>query len=300
MIGALPGKMAEIDAILPLCKRVQGSWSTGDAESDFSAWLYQSTVRQIHEETGAGQYGSSASDYYYDALGKLIFYHDEKQSAIVDPPRPPKVQKVEISAWFDTDGTVVWTKKTADGKPIEMDQFEIPGAVQRERELRDIAESDAAQRAQPKAAVTRVAFENPDSASRVNAIFAVPISDVTEYAGRGLNYQELHTAEMLGVTNSWCQGKSFDTRVDWHYLTEGGKKFRGLIPITCRSAALLFRIYGTGKPETRQVEYNGKVRTEEVPALNLNNSRKVLRFQDVAQDFHMGCVDKLCPGDPLP
>jgi hypothetical protein len=112
----------EIDKDLNDLEVRNGSFSTDDATSKFTAWIDAGEVRRIEENLNLGEYGNSRILYYFHR-NALFFYHELAQRS--GAGRVGGGEIVERDFAFDSYGQLVENRKVIQGRSAPIEDYEL-------------------------------------------------------------------------------------------------------------------------------------------------------------------------------
>jgi hypothetical protein len=122
MVNALKGSL----------RQVEGTVTTGDTTSIFTAWVDEKKIYLIREEWQSGPDGAlsqGVSSYYLNG-GKLIVY--ESRNSLRDPGRiTSEPTTVDIEFLYSPTGELVASRKAVNGHAAKPEGKEIDGARRR-------------------------------------------------------------------------------------------------------------------------------------------------------------------------
>jgi len=116
-----------------------GRLQLGDASSQFVAVYDAGVLRMIEERSEFGDYGSGTARYYLDTTGTLFLYDARDERTIADPAGAGAREITELSMVFESDGRMVVSRKTVDGRVQPVQAEEIDAAVSHLQALRQAA-----------------------------------------------------------------------------------------------------------------------------------------------------------------
>jgi hypothetical protein len=113
-----------------------GRLQVGDASSQFVAVYDAGVLRMIEERSEFGDYGSGTARYYLDTTGTLFLY-DARDERAVEGAGAREV--TELSMVFESNGRMVASRKTVDGRVQPVQAEEIDAALSHLQALRQTA-----------------------------------------------------------------------------------------------------------------------------------------------------------------
>jgi hypothetical protein len=117
-------------------RSVPGRLQVGDASSQFVAVYDAGVLRMIEERSEFDDYGSGTARYYLDTTGTLFLY-DARDERAVNGAGAREV--TELSMVFESNGRMVASRKTVDGRVQPVQAEEIDAAVSHLQALRQTA-----------------------------------------------------------------------------------------------------------------------------------------------------------------
>jgi hypothetical protein len=116
-----------------------GRLQVDDASSQFVAVYDGGVLRMIEERSEFGDYGSGTARYYLDTTGTLFLYDARDERAVTDAAGVGAREITELSMVFESDGRMVASRKTVDGRVQPVETEEIDAAVAHLKALRQAA-----------------------------------------------------------------------------------------------------------------------------------------------------------------
>jgi hypothetical protein len=133
---------AEIEGRRADLRRVAGRLTTGDSNTSFEAYYDGNALRHVAETTGYGSPGKGRRRYYLDSTGVLFYYHAEDERGVTQAGgQQPDGSSIHIV--FDSAGNVRASEKRLNGRPTELLDSDVRGALARLGALRQAAEAGA-------------------------------------------------------------------------------------------------------------------------------------------------------------
>ncbi len=113
-----------------------GRLQASDASSQFVAVYDAGVLRMIEERSELGDYGSGTARYYLDTTGTLFLYDAREERGVTGAGAR---EITELSMVFESDGRMVGSRKTVDGRVQPVRTEEIDAAVGHLKALRQAA-----------------------------------------------------------------------------------------------------------------------------------------------------------------
>jgi hypothetical protein len=116
-----------------------GRLQVGEASSQFVAVYDAGVLRMIEERSELGDNGSGTARYYLDTTGTLFLYDAREDRGVTGAADAGAREITELSMVFESDGRMVASHKTVDGRVHPVQTEEIDAAVAHLKTLRQAA-----------------------------------------------------------------------------------------------------------------------------------------------------------------
>lgn len=114
---------AELDSRLPDLESRRGAFTVGDVTSRYTAFFDAGELRHIEELLTLGEYGSSRIRYYFNNRALFLYLERAERSGMGGLGGAAEI--VERAFAYDSVGQLAESRKTINGRPAPIEDYEL-------------------------------------------------------------------------------------------------------------------------------------------------------------------------------
>lgn len=133
-LATLERVAAELDERLPNLESRRGAFTAGEATSQYTAFFDAGQLRHIEERLSLGEYGSSRIRYYFNNNALFLYLERAERSGMGGLGLSAEV--TERAFAYDSVGVLSESRKTIDGRPAPIEDYELMAVRNHTAELK--------------------------------------------------------------------------------------------------------------------------------------------------------------------